>query len=117
MEGRERADRARIERDPVAERAEGEPVSDAMGTGGATGDEQPTARRRSRDVRVAVTGAVAVLLVWFAVANLQDVPIHFWVKSAAAPLIVVVAISGVLGASVAGLVGRATRRRREDDRA
>jgi uncharacterized integral membrane protein len=91
-------------------------MSDAMGPVGVAGDDQPAAsRRRRRDLRVAVTGAVLVLLVWFAVANLQQVHIHFWVTSTRAPVIVVVAISGVLGAAVAGLVGRVSRRRRGDE--
>jgi uncharacterized integral membrane protein len=93
-------------------------MSETMGpVGPPGGDDQPTgARPRHRDLRVAVTGAVAVFLVWFAVANLQDVKIRFWVTSATAPLIVVIAISGFLGAVVAGLVARATRRRRSDER-
>jgi len=59
-----------------------------------------------------VTGVVAVLLVWFALANLQDVSIHFWVSTTKAPLIVVVIISGALGALIGIL---ATRRRRRGD--
>jgi uncharacterized integral membrane protein len=90
-------------------------MSDAMGPVSAPEGEQPAERSRGRDLRLAVTGAVLVLLVWFAVANLQQVPIHFWVTSTKAPLIVVVAISGVLGAAVAGLVGRVSRRRRGDE--
>lgn len=88
-------------------------MSDATWPAGPSGEEQLRARRHwGRDLRIAVTGASAVLLVWFAFANLQGVPIHFWVTSATAPLIVVIAISGFLGAAVAGLVGRVARRRR-----
>lgn len=79
-------------------------------TGGAPA---PPARDRKRDVRLVLTGVVAVLLVWFALINLQDVEIHFWLTSAKAPLIVVIVISGVLGAAVAVLVQRLTRRRRQ----
>lgn len=57
-------------------------------------------------------GVLAVLLVWFAVANLQGVKIRFWLTSAHAPLIVVIAISGCLGAAVAALAGRVSSRRR-----
>lgn len=88
-------------------------MSDATGPLGAGAGEPPPAPRRwHRDVGLAVTGALAVLLIWFAVANLQGVRIQFWVTSATAPLIVVIAISGFLGAAVAGLMGRAARRRR-----
>ncbi len=61
---------------------------------------------RSRDLRLVAVGVVAVLLVWFAFTNLQDVQIHFWLTSARAPLIVVIAISGVFGAAIGALVSR-----------
>jgi uncharacterized integral membrane protein len=82
-----------------------------------TGDDSSPgpARDRSRDMRLVATGVAAVLLVWFALANLQDVTIRFWVSSARAPLIVVIAISGVLGAFVWALAARSRRRRRPDD--
>jgi uncharacterized integral membrane protein len=82
----------------------------------APGGEQPAPEHprqdRRREVRIALTGVVVVLLVWFAVANLQDVRIHFWVMTTSAPLIVVVAISGFLGVASAGLWSRVRRRRR-----
>ncbi len=56
--------------------------------------------------------AAAALLVWFALANLRDVRIDFWVFDRQAPLIVVIAISGLLGAAIAALVLR--RRPRGD---
>ncbi len=68
------------------------------------------ARDRKRDVRLVLTGVVAVLLVWFALINLQDVEIHFWLTSTRSPLIVVIVISGVLGAAVALLAQRLRRR-------
>ncbi len=71
-------------------------------------------RDRGRDARLVLTGVLGVLLVWFAIANLQDVPIHFWVTSTRASLIVVIIISGALGALVAQLAGRARRRHRPD---
>jgi uncharacterized integral membrane protein len=56
--------------------------------------------------------AVAVvLLVWFALANLSRVRIDFWVFHRGAPLIVVIVISGLLGALITALVMR--RRPRE----
>ena len=43
--------------------------------------------------------AVAVILFgWFALANLNNVRIHFWVFHPQAPLILVIVISGLLGA-------------------
>ncbi|HLG66447.1 MAG TPA: hypothetical protein VKV36_01080 [Acidimicrobiales bacterium] len=69
-------------------------------------------RSRSRDARLVATGVVAVLLTWFALANLQQVTIHFWLVTARSPLIVVVAIAGVLGAAAARLAGRRRRRGR-----
>ena len=76
------------------------------------GTPPPPSRDRKRDTRLVLTGVVAVLLVWFALTNLQDVEIHFWLVSAKAPLIVVVVISGFLGAAVALLAQRLSRRRR-----
>ena len=75
---------------------------------------QPVTRDRRRDVRLVLTGVVGVLLVWFAVANLQDVPIHFWLTSTRSPLILVVVISGILGSAATMLLGR-VRRRHSDD--
>jgi uncharacterized integral membrane protein len=62
-----------------------------------------------------VIGVAVVLLVWFALVNLQDVRIHFWLTSARSPLIVVIVISGVLGGAVTLLVSRISRRRRQPD--
>jgi len=67
---------------------------------------------RRRDALLVVIGVTAVLLVWFALANLQDVEIHFWVYSTHASLVTVVAVSGLLGAFIGIMVSR--RRRRAD---
>lgn len=56
-------------------------------------------------------GVAGILLVWFALGNLRHVSIEFWVTQSRAPLIVVIAISGLLGASIATLA----RRRRPPD--
>ena len=69
-----------------------------------------------RDARLVVLGVGVALLVWFAAANLQGVRITFWVTSTTAPLVVVVVISGVLGAGVASVATRLARRRRGADR-
>jgi uncharacterized integral membrane protein len=47
-----------------------------------------------------------ILLVWFALANLRDVRIDFWVFNRQAPLILVIVISGLLGALIGALVMR-----------
>jgi uncharacterized integral membrane protein len=77
------------------------------------GEPRPP-RDRRRDARLVATGVAAVLLVWFALANLTKVSITFWVSTARAPLIVVILISGALGAAVALLVSRSRRRRRDE---
>jgi len=87
-------------------------VSDVMGP---EDDRQPASRDRRRDVRLVLTGVVAVVLAWFALINLQDVRIHFWLMSTRSPLIVVIAVSGVLGAAAALLLSRIARRRKQAD--
>jgi uncharacterized integral membrane protein len=57
--------------------------------------------------------AAVVLLVWFALANLRDVRIDFWVFSRQAPLILVIVISGLLGALITALVMRRRPRVKE----
>jgi uncharacterized integral membrane protein len=58
--------------------------------------------------------AVAViLLAWFALANLRDVQIDFWVFNRHAPLIVVIVISGLLGALITALIMRRRPKRPE----
>lgn len=84
-------------------------------TGEDRNPEEHPERNLGRDARLVVTGVAAALLVWFAVANLQDVDIHFWLVSQRSPLIVVIAISGLLGSAVTLLAGRLARRRRQPD--
>ena len=67
--------------------------------------------RRRQATLVGVAIAV-VLLVWFALANLRDVRIDFWVFNRQAPLILVIVISGLLGALIGALV---MRRRGKDN--
>ena len=88
-------------------------MSDPMMPSG--GSPPPPGRDRRRDARLVLTGVVAVLLVWFALINLQDVQIHFWLTSAKSPLIVVIVISGVLGVAIALLSRRLAGRRRSSD--
>ena len=61
--------------------------------------------RRRQATLIGVAIAV-VLLVWFAFANLRDVRIDFWVVDRQAPLILVIVISGLLGALITALVMR-----------
>jgi uncharacterized integral membrane protein len=67
-----------------------------------------------RDVRLVTGGMAVVLLVWFALVNRGDVRVHFWVVSATAPVIAVVAIAAIFGATIGALTVRhsAGRRRR-----
>jgi uncharacterized integral membrane protein len=60
-------------------------------------------RRNATLIGVALAGA---LLGWFALANLRDVKIDFWFYSREAPLILVIVISGLLGALITALVMR-----------
>ncbi len=60
-------------------------------------------RQRFRLVGVAVGG---ILLGWFALANIRNVQIDFWVFHRQAPLILVIVISGLLGALITGLIMR-----------
>ena len=68
-------------------------------------------RDRKRDTRMVLMGVAAVLLVWFALANTNSVHIHFWVYTTKhTPLIVVIIISGLLGAALALLATRSRRK-------
>ena len=68
-------------------------------------DEGKTVDRRHQATLVGVAVAV-ILLAWFALANLNRVRIDFWVFHRQAPLIVVIAISGLLGALITALIMR-----------
>jgi uncharacterized integral membrane protein len=58
------------------------------------------------NARIVASGVAGVLLLWFALGNLKSVSIDFWVKDTKAPLIVVIAISGLLGALISVLARR-----------
>jgi uncharacterized integral membrane protein len=60
-------------------------------------------RSRFRLVAIFVVG---ILLGWFALANIRNVQIDFWVFHRQAPLILVIVISGLLGALITFLVMR-----------
>ncbi len=65
---------------------------------------------RRRDVRLVVSGVLLALGVWFALANTQDVRIHFWVVSTKSPVVGALAVAAVFGAGLGLLVGRRFRR-------
>ena len=69
------------------------------------GDEDQRVGRGHKATLVGVAVAV-VLLAWFALANLRNVRIDFWVFNRQAPLILVIVISGLLGALITALVMR-----------
>jgi len=71
---------------------------------GDPGSDQPVDRRRQATL-IGVALAV-VLLAWFALANFNSVRIDFWVFNRQAPLILVILISGLLGALIGALVMR-----------
>ena len=66
-------------------------------------------RQRGSSARLVLLGLAGVLLVWFVVANSQQVRIHFWVASAQTSLIVVILISAALGAVLGILLSRSKR--------
>jgi uncharacterized integral membrane protein len=76
---------------------------------GAEGDGGTDRRRQATLIGVAIA---VVLLVWFALANMRDVRIDFWVFNRQAPLILVIVIAGLLG----GLIGALVARRRGKDK-
>ncbi|HEY1444108.1 MAG TPA: LapA family protein [Acidimicrobiales bacterium] len=76
-------------------------------------DDKKGLDRRRQATLIGVAIAV-VLLVWFALANLRDVRIDFWVFNRQAPLILVIVISGLLGALIGALVMR--RKGRDGDK-
>ena len=61
---------------------------------------------RGHQVRLVGVAVAVVLLVWFALANLRKVQIDFWVFHRQAPLILVIVISGLLGALITALIMR-----------
>jgi uncharacterized integral membrane protein len=70
---------------------------------GGDGEKQVDRRRQVRLVAIAV---MVIVLGWFAVANTRKVQIDFWVFHRQAPLILVIVISGLLGALIALLIMR-----------
>jgi uncharacterized integral membrane protein len=70
------------------------------------GDGGGAKTERRRQVLLVVMAVAVVLLVWFALGNIHDVSMRFWIYQRRAPLIVVILISGLLGALITALVMR-----------
>jgi len=75
--------------------------------------DQPGHRRL--DTRTVLAVVAGVLLLWFAVENLQTVTIHFWVSSARAPIVLVIVVAAGLGGFVVWLSRRWHRPSRRGD--
>ena len=69
-------------------------------------DDGGKAVDRRRSVTVVAVAVATILLAWFALANLKKVKIDFWLYDREAPLILVILISGLLGALITALVMR-----------
>ncbi|HXN62114.1 MAG TPA: lipopolysaccharide assembly protein LapA domain-containing protein [Acidimicrobiales bacterium] len=69
-------------------------------------DDGGKAADRRRSMMLVAVAVATILLVWFAVANLKKVKIDFWLYDREAPLILVILISGLLGALITALVMR-----------
>jgi uncharacterized integral membrane protein len=76
---------------------------------GAGQDPEPAGGRR-RDLRLVLSGVLSALGVWFALANTQEVKIHFWVVDTRSPVVAALAIAAVFGAGIGALVARRFRR-------
>ncbi|MCW3050519.1 MAG: hypothetical protein JWO74_4803 [Solirubrobacterales bacterium] len=78
-----------------------------------TGPDAPPAKRSGGglDSKSVAAGLVAMLIIVFAATNTQKVKVNFVVASTQASLIVVIAISVVLGVLLSATVARRKRRR------
>jgi uncharacterized integral membrane protein len=79
-----------------------------------TDPDSPPAKRPGGglDSKSVAAGLVAMLIIVFAATNTQKVKINFVVASTHASLIVVIAISVILGVLLAATVGRRRRKRK-----
>jgi uncharacterized integral membrane protein len=75
----------------------------------ASRNAAPTRRERRRTIAAFALGGLAVL---FAVVNLDDVEVQWIVATWTTPLIVVIAVSVVLGALMGWMLGRRGARER-----
>jgi len=70
------------------------------------GERSPAQGQRSLTSKQIASGAGAVLVLVFALINLQDVTMHWIVGTTHTPLIVLVAICVLIGAGVGFAIGR-----------
>jgi uncharacterized integral membrane protein len=73
---------------------------------GEPGDGEGKAADRRHQARLVGILLVGILLGWFALANTRRVQIDFWIFHRQAPLIIVILISGLLGALITFLIMR-----------
>ena len=69
-------------------------------------DGGTTGAGRGHQARLVGVVVAVALLAWFALANLRQVQIDFWVFHRQAPLILVIVISGLFGALITALIMR-----------
>jgi uncharacterized integral membrane protein len=69
-------------------------------------EEEKKGVDRRHQATIIGVGVAVVLLTWFALANLRSVRIDFWLVDRQAPLILVIVISGLLGALIGALAMR-----------
>ena len=76
-------------------------------------DSRPPERRGDTNWKAILGVAAGILLVWFIIANSQQVDVTWWVFDTSTSLIVVILVSALLGAGVTYFF---TRVRHHDDR-
>ena len=76
-------------------------------------DSRPPDRRGDTNWKAIIGVAAGILLVWFIIANSQQVDVTWWVFDTPTSLIVVIIVSALLGAGVTYFF---TRVRHRDDR-